>query len=178
MSKDKAKKTEEPAPEGGEGAEGAPAKKKRGLVGKLIVFGLPVIALLAVLGGVYFFFFMGGEEPAEGGEHGKQVAEGPPPVFFDLPDMLVNLSAPAGERAMLKLAVALELPDPETQAQIEPIMPRVIDNFQVFLRELRVEDLSGSAGMFRLKEELVRRVNLAVAPATVRDVLFKEMLIQ
>ncbi len=74
--------------------------------------------------------------------------------------------------------MALEVADAEAAAKIDPVMPRVIDNFQVFLRELRVEDLSGSAGMFRLKEELVRRVNLAVAPAHVDDVLFKEMLIQ
>lgn len=177
MAKDKApKKTEEPVKGEGEGAE-APPKKKRGLVGKLILFGLPALAVIGIAAGVYFFLFAGGDEPVPG-EPGAEVAEGPPPVFFDLPDMLVNLTAPGGEKAMLKLVVALELPDAETQAAIEPILPRVIDNFQVFLRELRVEDLSGSAGMFRLKEELVRRVNLAVAPSKVRDVLFKEMLIQ
>jgi len=159
-----------------EGAEAAP-KKKRGLVGKLILFGGPVLALLLIGGGAYFFLFAGEEPPAEG-EHGAEVAAGPPPTFMDLPDMLVNLTAAGGQRAVLKLAVALELEAPEAVPQIETVMPRVIDNFQVFLRELRVEDLSGSAGMFRLKEELVRRVNLAVAPVIVRDVLFKEMLIQ
>jgi flagellar FliL protein len=175
MAKAKTEKPEAGADDGA-GGEGAP-KKKRGLVGKLILFGGPVLALLLVGGGVYFFLFSG-EEPA-GGEHASaETPAGPPPTFLDLPDMLVNLSAAGGERAVLKLAVALELSAPEAVAQIEPVMPRVIDNFQVFLRELRVEDLSGSAGMFRLKEELVRRVNLAVAPVQVRDVLFKEMLIQ
>ena len=62
--------------------------------------------------------------------------------------------------------------------QLEAVMPRIIDNFQVFLRELRVEDLSGSRGTARIKEELLTRVNVAVAPARVDDVLFKEMLIQ
>jgi flagellar FliL protein len=57
-------------------------------------------------------------------------------------------------------------------------LPRIVDNFQVYLRELRVDDLQGSAGMYRLREELLRRVNLAVRPARVKDVLFKEMLVQ
>jgi len=171
----KAKK-EEAAPEGGDG-EGAP-KKKRGLVGMLLMFGLPAVVLLGGAAGAYFFLFAGEEAPAEG-EHGEAAAHAEAaPTFMDLPDMLVNLSTAGGERAVLKLAVALELPAPEAIAEIEPVMPRVIDNFQVFLRELRVEDLSGSAGMFRLKEELVRRVNLAVAPVHVKDVLFKEMLSQ
>ncbi|BCW88164.1 hypothetical protein sos41_13020 [Alphaproteobacteria bacterium SO-S41] len=171
----KAKKEAEAPAEGADGAE-KPAKKKRGLVMTLVMFGLP--ALLVLGGAAYFFLLSGGEEPAEG-EHGAEHAEaGPPPVFVDLPDMLVNLTAAGGERAVLKLVVALEVKDAEVAAAIDPVMPRVIDNFQVFLRELRVEDLSGSAGMFRLKEELVRRVNLAVAPSEVRDVLFKEMLIQ
>jgi len=173
MSKPKAPKPEAEAEAGAEGAEGAP-KKKRSLVKMLVMFVLPAVLVLG--GGAYFFLLSGGEEAGEGGEMHAEMA--PPPVFLDLPDMLVNLSTATGERAMLKLAVSLEVPDQETVAQIEPIMPRVTDNFQVFLRELRVEDLSGSAGMFRLKEELVRRVNLAVAPAVVKDVLFKEMLIQ
>jgi flagellar protein FliL len=57
-------------------------------------------------------------------------------------------------------------------------MPRIIDNFQVYLRELRVEDLRGSGGIYRLREELLTRVNAATAPAKVVDVLFKEMLVQ
>ena len=47
-----------------------------------------------------------------------------------------------------------------------------------FTRELRVEDLRGSAGVQRLREELLMRVNTAVHPIEVRDVLFKEMLVQ
>lgn len=179
MAKDKAKEKEADAP-AAEGADDAP-KKKGGLMTMLLFIGVPALVLIG--GGVaaWLFLFSGGKEEhadAHGGEKKEEHAEGPPPVFFDLPDMLVNLNAGDGSRAVLKLAVALELKDDKQVAAITPILPRVVDNFQVFLRELRVEDLSGSAGMFRLKEELVRRVNLAVAPVEVRDVLFKELLIQ
>lgn len=46
------------------------------------------------------------------------------------------------------------------------------------MRELRPSDLDGSAGMYRLKEELLRRVNMTVYPAKVDAVLFKELLVQ
>jgi flagellar FliL protein len=80
--------------------------------------------------------------------------------------------------AFLKLAVSLELEGEEAKSAIEPVLPRVTDQFQSYLRELRVDDVRGSAGIMRLKEELLRRVNLAVAPTPVHDVLIKEMIVQ
>ena len=54
----------------------------------------------------------------------------------------------------------------------------MVDAFQVYLRELRKSDLEGSAGIYRLKEELRRRVNLAIYPAKIDSILFKEILVQ
>ncbi len=99
-------------------------------------------------------------------------------VFFDLPEILVNLNTGRRKSTFLKIRVSLELENAEDVARIEAVMPRIIDNFQVYLRELRVEDLKGSAGMYRLREELLTRVTLAAAPSKVSDVLFKEMLVQ
>jgi flagellar FliL protein len=62
--------------------------------------------------------------------------------------------------------------------QIQPMMPRVIDTFQTYLRELRPSDLDGSAGLYRLKEELTRRVNAAITPNHVNALLFKEIVVQ
>ena len=108
----KAKKEAEAPAEGADGEK--PAKKKRGLVMTLVMFGLP--ALLVLGGAAYFFLLSGGEEAAEG-EHGEAHAEAAaPPVFVDLPDMLVNLTAAGGERAVLKLVVALEVKDAEAAA--------------------------------------------------------------
>lgn len=151
----------------------------------------PAVLGVAVLVGAYFFLFAG-EEPAavaEGGhgEHGAATAEGEHaaaeehhPTFFEVPDILVNITAGTDKPAFLKLAVSLEVEGDEESAKaaIEPVMPRVVDQLQTYLRELRVEDLSGSAGMFRLKEELLRRVNLAVDPVKVKDILFREMIVQ
>ena len=99
-------------------------------------------------------------------------------VFYELPELLVNLNGGGKKGSFLRLKVALELESKDAVDRLEQVLPRVIDNFQVYLRELRIEDLKGSAGLFRLKEELLVRVNAAVKPLHVRDVLFKEMIVQ
>jgi flagellar FliL protein len=99
-------------------------------------------------------------------------------VFFDMPEMLVNLNTPGRKRNFLKIRVTLELNSEADINRVETVSPRIVDNFQVYLRELRLEDLQGAAGMYRLREELLTRVNAAVRPAQVKDVLFKEMIVQ
>ncbi len=99
-------------------------------------------------------------------------------LYYDLPEMVVNLAAGEQRAQYLKLKVALEVEDPEFLATLEPVMPRVLDLFQLYLRGLRSSDLEGSAGLFRLKEELLRRINLEVQPGKVNRVLFKEIIVQ
>jgi flagellar protein FliL len=145
---------------------------------KLIIFiAAPVLALLLIGAGLYFTGmlsrFMGGAK-AEAQEE-KVPKES---VFFDLPDILVNLNGSGKKASFLKMSVSLELDSAADLPKLQAVLPRIIDNFQVYLRELRVEDLKGSGGMYRLREELLLRVNAAVAPAKINDVLFKEMLVQ
>jgi flagellar FliL protein len=92
--------------------------------------------------------------------------------------MVVNLSGNDAQPRYLRLSVQLELKDPGDTASIEAVMPRVVDQFQTYLRELRVKDLRGSAGIYRLQMELLARVNAAAYPVEVKDVLFQEILIQ
>ena len=99
-------------------------------------------------------------------------------IFYDLPEMLANLNTAGQKRTFLKMLVSLELASDGDIITVEIVLPRIIDNFQVFLRELRLEDLQGAAGMNRLRVELLDRVNAAVSPARVNDVLFKEMIVQ
>jgi len=102
-----------------------------------------------------------------------------PPAFFDMPEVLVNLSNATGDRTQyLKVKIVLELPDSTMQPHVQNTMPRVMDAFQTYLRELRPSDLEGSAGLYRLKEELTRRVNVAIAPSRINAVLFKEIVVQ
>jgi flagellar FliL protein len=102
----------------------------------------------------------------------------PKGVYHDLPEMVVNLSATNERPQYLRVKVTLEVENAEIVNALKPALPRVIDTFQVHLRELRAVDLEGSAGLFRLREELTRRVNHSIAPQKIRAVLFKEIVVQ
>jgi flagellar FliL protein len=153
-------------------AEGTEAAAPRGKL-KLII--AVVVVLATIGGGATWFFFLR--------HHGEEMhAEAPPqkpPSYIEVPDMLVNLVGLPGERVQyLKVKIVLEVREEKQIEAIKPTLPRVTDIFQTYLRELRASDLNGSAGLFRLKEELTRRVNTAVSPNQVTAVLFKEVVIQ
>lgn len=167
---------EESEDEDGEGGSSDGGGKKK----LFIIIGL---ALLLVIGGTAAAYFTGLLQPlidmiSGDGVQQEEEAIAQDAVFYDLPELLVNLSTTGRKSTFLKIRVALELEKAEDLPAVERVMPRIIDNFQVYLRELRVEDLKGSAGMYRLREELLKRVGAAIAPTKINDVLFKEMLIQ
>jgi flagellar protein FliL len=153
----------------------APAKRKFSL--KLILMVVGGLVAVGGLGGGGYYFFSGEHSKGEAAAATNQIK---PPVFMDMPEVLVNLSNTGGNEhtQYLKVKVVLELPNQELSAQIQPVMPRLMDTFQTYLRELRPTDLDGSAGLYRLKEELTRRVNAAIAPSRINAVLFKEIVIQ
>ena len=159
------------AAEGG-AAEAAAAPKGKL---KLIIAGVAVLGILGAGTATWFVFFRG---------HGEEVhAEAAPPpkpsIFIEVPEMLVNLVGAPGERVQyLKAKIVIEVKEEKQAEAIKPTMPRITDVFQTYLRELRAADLNGSAGLFRLKEELTRRVNTAVSPSQVNAVLFKEIVVQ
>lgn len=154
--------------------------KKGGLSGKKLVLIL-VPVLLFLIGGAGAFFtgaldgLLGKGEESAAAESGEAAQVS---VFMELPEMLVNLNGTGRKSNFLKLLVSLEVGSEADQAALQKVMPRIVDSFQVYLRELRVDDLQGSAGLQRLREELLLRVNAAAHPIEVRDVLFKEMLVQ
>ncbi len=156
-----------------EAGAGAPPKKK--LSGKVLVLyvALPLLLLIGAGVGLFFSGILGGSSHEEAAA--PEVAAAP--VFYDLPDFLVNLSGPPPQH-YLKMRVTLQIANPEIAKTLDAQMPRVLDSFQTFLRELRPEDLQGSDGMLRLKEELLRRINLVLDPTIVSDVLFKEIIVQ
>lgn len=170
MSK-KSKKGDEEAEEG---AEEAPKSGKK----KLIMIG-GAVALLA-LGGGGWFFFMKKPSPEQMAAEAAAAAAKKPVSFVEMKDMMIGISAGGQQdrQPIIKIKVVLEIADAKTSEQIKPLLPRVEDAFQVFMRELRPADLEGSAGMYRLKEELLRRVNVTVHPARIEAVLFKELLVQ
>ncbi len=195
-----------PDAEGAEGGEGeAPAKKK--LSGKKLILFIVLPAVLVLGGGGAAAFMLlsggkaggeqhaeaeaeaGGHEKAKGGHagaevepvagpHGTTISYGEGVVFVSMPEMLVNITGADGRPAFLKLRLTLEAGDDAVVAALTEHVPRVVDQFTGFLRELRTDDIAGSAGAYRLRLELLRRVNIAIAPAQISAVLIEEMLVQ
>lgn len=140
----------------------------------LIVAGAALAVIAAGGGGLYYFL---SAAPQHGAGEGEIIA--PPETFiFNLPTMTVNLSGEGDNEAFLRVTIALEVADEEMMHEIQPRLAKVVDAFQVYLRELRKSDLDGSAGIYRMKEELLRRVNVAIYPSRVESILFKELLVQ
>ncbi|MDX1922772.1 MAG: flagellar basal body-associated FliL family protein [Alphaproteobacteria bacterium] len=194
------------APEGKEGAEGEATEGAEGGKKKLDKKMIIIIAAAAVLllgGGAAALVFtgvLGGKKPEAaaadghgeaakedghgeakddghgGKEDGKKSEHGP--IFYDMGEVVVNLQTDGKRQIFLKLVMQLELEAEEDKAVIEKIKPRIIDNFQTYLRELRLDDLRGSAGLYRLREELLFRVTEAAQPVKVKDVLIQQMLVQ
>ncbi len=159
------------------------AKPRSGMSGRTLVLFI-ILPILLVLGGAAGAYLTGALDPLLGVAE-EQVVEAPPveevgpsSVFYDLPEMLVNLNASGRKASYLKISVSLELVGSSALDQIELVVPRIVHNFQVYLRDLRAEDLQGSARLQRLREELLLRVNTAAPPAVVKNVLFREILIQ
>jgi flagellar FliL protein len=185
---------EEGAAEGAEGAAEGEGGGKGGSKKIIIIAAAAVLALVGIGAGLYFTGMLDGllgvkdEAAAEGGEHGEAAGgggdhggghgEGGGSAFVEIPPMIVNLNTDDGAPRYLRLSVQLELENGADKPAVEAVMPRVIDQFQTYLRELRVKDLRGSAGIYRLQMELLWRVNQAAAPVKVKDVLFQEILIQ
>ncbi len=176
------KTTEDPEVKAGaDGEDGEGSAGGRRIPGKKLVLFiiLPFLLIGSAGGGIYasgmLDSLLGIEE-----QDGELVVEEEwgPSVYYEVPPMLVNLNSSGRKVGYLKLSVSLEVGSEEDFPKLDAVLPRIVDDFQVYLRELRIEDLRGSAGLQRLREELFMRVANAAAPTVVRDVLFREMLIQ
>lgn len=178
--------TTDAAPAAGMAADTGTGKSKK----VLLFVVLPLILIIGLGAGAYFFGALEKHVPdcaaAKTDEHKDfaeceeiRAAEAARPVhFIEVPDIIVNLNSPARQPRFLKISLKMELDSDLDRQTMEKLLPRVVDQFQAYLRELRVEDLRGSSGIYRLKIELLNRVRAAAPNVGVRDVLFQEILVQ
>jgi flagellar FliL protein len=157
--------------------EGTDAPAAKGGKKKLLLIAVPVL-LIGAGGGLWFM----GMLPFLGGKHAEEkpheTAAVTAPVYVELPQIVANLNAGPRRTSFVKLQAKLELSKPEDVAAYTAAQPKVMDLFQTYLRDMRPEELRGSIGTYRLREQLMARASLAAAPARVVDVLFTELLVQ
>ncbi len=185
MSKKKEKEaseeTEAETTEGGEGEEGAPKKGKKKLV--IIVGG--VVLVLAIVGGLFVAGVIGGKKADTAKETPEQTAakaaadaQAAKPVYYELPEFLVNLNSTTSRVSFLKMTVTLELRDAAAVTTMDANKPRIMDIFNTYLRELHPADVQGSEGIYRLRTELLSRLNSTIEDGSVKDILFGEIIVQ
>ncbi len=161
--------TTEANSENQEGEAGKGKSKK-----KLIIIIGGVLVLVLAGAGVFLSGILKGESKVE--ENAEAVVE--KIVYFDMDEFLVNLNNPGNQVSFLKTIITLEVPNQLVMNEIQSKMPRIRDAFQTYLRELRNTDLQGSAGIQRLRTELLMRVNSILESGKVNNVLFKEIIVQ
>lgn len=150
--------------------------KPRGSKKKLLLLAVPLL-LVGAGAGVWFSGILSPAPPPPATEEAVPQPVNRQPVFVNMPDITANLNAP-GRRAFIRVKSQVEVAGPADAAALQAAMPRLVDLFTTYLREVRPEELRGSAGTHRLREELIARANIAAAPARVTDVLFTEILVQ
>lgn len=166
--------------EGAEGTEGAAAEEPKKSKKKLIIIaGAALVVLIGGGAGAYFSGMFAPKEvkteAVELDEHGNPITKS---VYYTLPEFLVNLNSGNKQSSFLKTTVIIEVQKATDVPMIEANLPRLVDGINTYLRELRPSDLAGSAGIQRLREEILLRVNKAIAPTQINDVLFKEIVVQ
>ncbi len=166
------------------------APKKKKFSGKKLVLFILLPVLLLGGGGAAAYFLLLKKDPAaeehgaaadahgEEGDHGE-AAE--PQVYVGLgvdKGLQVNLVSTGKRPAYLNIDLWLAVKNEEDAKHLEGVMPKIIDQFQVYLRSLRIEDLQGADGVQRMRDELLMRAKAAAKPIEVEDVLIKSMLAQ
>jgi flagellar protein FliL len=99
-------------------------------------------------------------------------------IFHPLPEMMINLNTETGKVSYLKFQASLELDDQKGIEKLQKVMPRIQDTIQVYVRELKVADLKSSIGIEKLRQELLKRIQLIAKDVKIFDVLFPQMLTQ
>lgn len=158
-------------------SEAEPKKNRK----KLLIAGAAA-AVLLLGGGGTMFFLSGGEPAAEGhaeasASHAGGEDEGVN-AYFDVPPIVVNLRSPDGQARFLKLHIMLVRAPGATNEAIQAKLPAIMDSYQPFLRELRPEDLAGSAAVFRIKEELLVRATQIAGSGVIKEVLIQDLVQQ
>ena len=204
MAEEAAKEEENKEENKAEGAETSEeeAQQSSGMGKLLVIVGGVVVIVLGIVGALFLTpagqRLLGIEEPTavegektakKGDEEAEEEAEEDPeedaePIdltqiaFVEVPEILVNLRTDKRKTGFLKLAIKIEVKSKEDAKTIEHLVPRIIDQLQVYLRGVDTSDLEGHAGAERLRNALVERINSTTTPIKVTNVLFNEFLVQ
>jgi flagellar FliL protein len=153
---------------------------------------LLLVALVAAIGsGVYSFISSSSNakeiaylkaEQEDGGSHEEQALEGIHParkvgILHPLEPFVVNLLDPANLR-YVNCRVELEVEDGATIKEIKAREAQIRDSAIDLLSNQPYEDVLGSAGKARLREEMLVRFNRVLSEGQISRVYITEFVVQ
>lgn len=144
---------------------------------KVAIILIPL--LLCSIGGIYFFFkvIRAPKSYDASGFSPSKIEEIVQNTYIDFDQMIVNLASPGSKPNYLKITITIQLGSENETKFVQAKIPIIVDAFQTFLRELRATDFSSSGGTMYVKEELIKRINKITYPVVIKDVLFKELIV-
>lgn len=139
---------------------------------------LIIISVVLLVGGGAAYFLLGFSPANKAHAKEKESVRPEELTFVQLPEVIINLKVGKNGPGILKAIFILELTSPKDKDLIDHLKPLIVDQCQTYLRELEVSDLQGAAGLERVRQEIKSRVINLVAPVQIRQVLYKDFLIQ
>jgi flagellar FliL protein len=138
------------------------------------------VVLALVGGGGGFFAVSSGMILSSGNEHSVddhvgEMAELPAVAFVAMDPLVISLPNPS-RREHLRFRAHLEV-KPGTEADVEAILPRVVDVLNGYLRAVEVSQLEDPTALTRLRAQMLRRVQVVVGEGRVRDLLIMEFVL-
>lgn len=144
-----------------------PAKNKT----RLIIVLAVILAILACIGISYYA--MKKKAPDVEMKNSLQST-----MFIPIEEVTVNLRTNDDSHSWLRVKVTLEVHGKNNYDVAVKMMPKIIDVFQTYLKELRKTDLDGSFGIYKMKDEMLMRINTMLYPAQIEGVFFQEIIMQ
>jgi len=100
-----------------------------------------------------------------------------PPIFIDLDDITVNLADPDTAR-FLRAKIKLEVRSEANQAKVNAHMIEINDLVITNLTSKEFKDIRTPQGKYKLKEELIYRINQLIGGKPVKGLYFTEFVSQ
>lgn len=96
-------------------------------------------------------------------------------AFVPVDPMVISLGS--GSRMHhLRFRAQLEV-DSSHRAEVEHLLPRVVDVLNGYLRALEIADIEDRAALIKLRSQMLRRVQVVTGPGRVNDLLVMEFVL-
>ena len=144
---------------------------------------LPMIIglVLAILGGAGGFFATSNGLILAPESQYEEVTETEEPENFKDIDFVpmepLTITLPRSSRYQhLLFRAELEVVS-KYKAEVEKVLPRVIDVFNGYLRALEVSDIEAPEALTRLRSQMLRRAQIVAGPGRINDLLVMEFVL-